>query len=201
MDSAHTHFVQLSCLQALKARVIEVDKTRDEAGQLSNPTILNEVIAIFAWLLKLYLLDSAKPLRKTLVSVIGVVHDSASTKSVFLHGNTDQLNSCLHELAKEYFEKIMTVCQGGGGGGGRNMSQKDLTITATNLTISTLVGVFELPLLHQTLLCSSNERIEPLLECLNVHLSVHLMSVPGLSQPRYYCFSSLSPLFPLFSMS
>ena len=72
MKEAHNCYSQLSALQRLKSRLCSVataDRPSD-SKESTHSLDIAEMVAVLDWLLELYLLPTAKPLRKTLVGVI-----------------------------------------------------------------------------------------------------------------------------------
>lgn len=168
MKSSSTHFIQLNVLQQLKGRVSVISKNNNNN---ENENENKELIEILSWLISLYLMDESKLLRKTLVSVIGVLYDNISIK------NNDDVMKCINDIMENYYNnnillhinKTLMI----------NNNNSSFTIIETHNAVSTLVSIFELSLLNNILL-NSNDKIDGILKYLNLHLDNHLKSVTTL---------------------
>jgi hypothetical protein len=139
MELASNHYLQLSCLQRLKARLLQHHDGFD---------ISDEVCGVLEWLLALYLDEQSKPLRKTLIGVIAVgarilQDDDAHAKHTAM--------AAVRRYSSSRFDAppFGVVVQGGG------VESSVRRIATTSGEVATFLGALEVPLLADKLLDAS----------------------------------------------
>lgn len=151
LGRAPTSYAQLSVLQKLKAQVIE--------QRLSPSEHVTAMPQALAYLLQLYLLPSAKHLRKTLVGLVAAFGAALGEQAAV--------------LGEEATARFLASCVD------MPLSSRH-SIADTSADVSSFLGALELPLLADSLLASS-ANIDRCMAFLGARLTLHMRSLSELA--------------------